>query len=78
MKTLAEIKAEILAENPSNESIINGEVIVLTDSEYDKAITDKAKMVLEQEKQLAELSTAKAVILEKLGITAEEAKLLLA
>ena len=78
MKSLNEIKAEILAENPSRQYEINGEVFEMTDAEFDKAVTDKAQMVFQQNTELAELQAQRQALLDKLGITAEEAKLLLA
>jgi sulfur carrier protein ThiS len=80
MTTKADLIKQIKTENPEMISIINGEEIKLSKAEYEKACEDWATMRLEQLKLQAEelaKATAKAALLEKLGITAEEAALLL-
>jgi len=86
MKTIEQIKNEILASNPSRTYFINGEGFEQTDTEFDEAITNRAKMEYEilifQEEQelLAEkVETAKAAAeakLAALGLTADDLKAL--
>jgi len=84
LKTLEEIKEEILADNPSRQYTINDEVFEQTDEEFDDAVTKKAEMLFAKQNYDAEVAAAKAeadakrrMLLERLGITEEEAKLLL-
>jgi hypothetical protein len=77
MKTLEEIKAEILASNPSRFYILNGEQFEQTEEEFADAINKRAQMIFEQNQNLADSSAAKTALLERLGITEEEARLLL-
>jgi len=68
------------SENPEVVSIINGEKIILSASEYEKTRADWVAMRLEQiklENEIAATQTDKAALLEKLGISEDEAKLLL-
>ena len=79
MKTIEEIKSEILSQNPSRTSTINGETIELTDEDFADAIEKRAAMQFEQiklnaEKQIAEQNaTAKLLAL---GLTTEDLKAL--
>ena len=80
MTTKTELVAQCKAENPTMTATINDEQIQLTQAEYEKAASDWADMrlaqiELEQTKAKAEID--KAALLTKLGITADEAKLLL-
>ena len=80
MKTKQDLIAECKAENPTMISIINNEEIQLTNDEYEQACANWADMRLEQiAKDEAEAKAAadKAALLAKIGITADEAKLLL-
>ena len=84
MKTLEEIKTDILASNPSRIYIVNGEEFEQTDAEFEDAITKRAEyeyscLIAETEKakQEAEAAAKRQALLDKLGITEDEARLLL-
>ena len=80
MTTKAEFIAQCKAENPTMITTINDEQIELTAEEYEKACNDWADMRLVQiadEEAVAKIAADKAALLAKLGITAEEAQLLL-
>jgi sulfur carrier protein ThiS len=80
MTTKAELIAQLKAENPTMTASINDEAILLSDAEYEKACNDWADMrllQLEYEEAQTKAATDKAALLAKLGITADEAKLLL-
>ena len=80
MTTKAELIAQCKAENPTMIATINGEQIELTKEEYEKACNDWADMKLAQiEDGEAQTKAAadKAALLAKMGISADEAKLLL-
>jgi len=77
MKTKEEIKNDILATNPSRKYIINDEEFEMSDDEFNDALDKRVDMEFEQQNRLAEITAAKSAILEKLGITEEEARLLL-
>ena len=80
MITKTELIAQCKAENPTMTATINDEKILLSDAEYEKACNDWADMRLGQiEYEAAEVQAAtdKAALLARLGITADEAKLLL-
>jgi len=80
MKTKQDIVIELKKQNPTIVSNINGEEIKLTGDEYETAIQNAAQMKLEQllkEEEDNAKEIARAALLSKLGITAEEAKLLL-
>ena len=80
MATKEELVAQLKAENPIMVANINGENIELTLEEYEKAANDWADMRLVQiaaEEAAVKAEADKAVLLAKLGITADEAKLLL-
>ena len=78
--TKNEIKAAILATKPSRTYFVNGEEFEMSDAEFDKAINDRVEM--EYAQHLAstandEESIKRQALLDKLGITLDEAKLLL-
>jgi hypothetical protein len=80
MKTESELIAQCKAENPTMVLILNDEEIQLTGADYDKACNDWAEMRLAQiklENADTQAAADKAALLAKLGITADEAKLLL-
>ena len=80
MKTKNELIQECKDANPVIVQTINGVEIELTGAAYDKACADWADMKLAQFKDQAEIETkiaAKSALLEKLGISEDEAKLLL-
>ena len=80
MTTKAELIAQLKAENPTMVANINGKDIELTAEEYEKAASDWADMRLVQiaaEEAAVKAEANKAALLAKLGITADEAKLLL-
>ena len=81
MQTKDELIAECKLQNPTMIQIVNDVKIELTGADYDQACADWAEMRLVQLANDAEQQTqvdAKAALLERLGITAEEAALLLA
>jgi len=80
MKTKEDIAIELKKENPTIVSNINGEEIELIGDEYEEAIQNAAQMKIEQllkEEEDKSKEIARTELLSKLGITAEEAKLLL-
>jgi len=80
MTTKAEMIAQLKAENPKMIATVNDEQIELTTEEYEKACSDWADMRLMQiadEEAIIKAEADKAALLAKLGITADEAKLLL-
>jgi hypothetical protein len=80
MKTKAEFIAQCKAENPTMIQTLNGEKIVVDDAEYNAACDSWADMqIVNQtlEAEISEKAAAKAALLERLGITADEAALLL-
>jgi len=80
MTTKEELIAQLKAENPKMIANINGKDVELTADEYEKAASDWADMRLVQiaaEAIEAQSKADKAALLAKLGITADEAKLLL-
>jgi hypothetical protein len=80
MKTKQEIANELKKENPTIVSNINGEEIELLGDDYEEAIQNAAQMKLEQLVKEAEDNAkqiARNSLLERLGITQEEAQLLL-
>ena len=80
MKTKQDIVIELKKQNPTMVSTINGEEIKLIGDEYEEAIQNAAQMKLEQllkEEEDNAKEIARAALLSKLGITAEEAQLLL-
>ena len=81
MKTKNEVIAELKAEYPTLRTGSDEEGYVdLTSAEYEATIAEWADNLLADEAKAAELAQAeadKAALLAKLGITADEAKLLL-
>ena len=80
MTTKQELIDQLKAENPKMVANINGEDIELTTEEYEKAASDWADMRLVQiaaEEAAVKAEADKAALLAKLGITADEAKMLL-
>jgi len=80
MTTKSELIAQLKAENPKMIATINDEQIELTAEQYEKACNDWADMRLAQiaaEADKAKADADKAALLVKLGISANEAKLLL-
>ena len=80
MTTKQELIAQCKAENPKMVATIFGEEIELSAEEYEKAANDWAEMRLVQiadEEAKTQAETNKTELLAKLGITADEAKLLL-
>lgn len=80
MTTKAELIAQCKAENPTMTATINDETIQLNAADYEKACSDWADMRLGQiadDAAKAQAASDKAVLLEKLGISNDEAKLLL-
>ena len=80
MTTKSELIAQLKAENPTMVQTINGVEIELTAEEYEKACNNWADMRIAQsaaEADKAKAEADKAALLTKLGISADEAKLLL-
>jgi hypothetical protein len=91
MKTLEEIKNDLIASNPSTIYTFNGEEIQMSESEIEKAINDRAQMEYDQQVYREELKNAKlakiaayrklsledAEIASVMGLTQEEAASLL-
>ena len=59
MKTLEEIKNDLIAQNHSTIYTFNDEQIQMTESEIEKAIQDRAEMEYAQQIHLEELKNAK-------------------
>ena len=79
MKTLEEITAELLAEQHTKTFELNGEVVELTDEEFEQSVDDRAKMILDQEIKASEILAAKVIAEEKLaslGLTLGDLKAL--
>jgi hypothetical protein len=80
MKTREQLIAECKSANPVMKQIVNDVEVELTSEEYEKACEGWADMRLEQLEKEAKIDAnlaAKFVLLERLGITEDEAKLLL-
>jgi len=80
MKTLQQIKADILASNPSRKYIINDEEFEQTESEFQEAVENRAKMEYQQALAIEALRQERLVKIgayKKLGLTNEEIKALL-
>jgi hypothetical protein len=78
--TKDELIAQCKLENPKMIANILGEEVELTAQEYEKACEDWANMRLEQialEQAQVEAESKRQSLLDKLGITEDEAKLLL-
>jgi hypothetical protein len=75
MKTLQEIKNEILATNPEQTYSLNDEILPLSDEDFAYSIDERAKMVLDQliyEENEANIKAIKISGYEKLGLTEQE------
>lgn len=91
MKTIEEIKTEILASNPSKIYIFNEEEFEQTNDEFNDAVQKRAEMEYVQQIYLEELKNSKLIkisayrklnledaeIIALMSLTAEEATLLL-
>jgi hypothetical protein len=79
--SLETIKAELIAKNPTLRSGSDEDGYVeITGKDYDAVIENWAKGILEKQTREAAKeadATAKAALLERLGISTDEAKLLL-
>ena len=79
MRTVEEIKNELLAESHSRIAIINDVEIELSEAEFIESINKKAEMVFVQEKEAAEkeaIRLAKISAYQKLGLTEAEIEVL--
>lgn len=77
--TKDEIKARLLATNPSRQYEINGEVFDLTDEEFEKCINDRVEMEFEQIQINEAKEAVKQAALDKLnalGLTEADLKVL--
>jgi len=61
MKTIEQIKADILATNPSHIYEINGEQFEQTDAEFNDAVDKRAEMEYEQLLTIAQIQAAKEI-----------------
>lgn len=81
MKTLDQHISELKTANPKPLfAVVNEIKIELTDYEYDDAIKNRAELLLSQEQAEADRKAkeqARAAVLAKLGLTADEAAALL-
>lgn len=80
MKTLEQIKEELLAENPSRIYVVNDEEFEQTDAEFDEAIENRAKMIFEQQEYLVAIEAEKQLKIaayQKLGLSEAEIEALL-
>ena len=80
MRTIEQIKADILASNPSRKYIINDEEFEQTDAEFNEAVEKRAQMEFEQEQYAEEVRQSKLLKISgyrKLGLTDAEIKALL-
>ena len=80
MKTIEEIKLEILESNPSRKYIINDEEIEQTETEFQEALENRAKMEYEQalaKKAMRQERLLKIGAYKKLGLTNDEITALL-
>ena len=77
--TKDEIKAKILATNPSRQYQINGEVFEMTDAEFDEAVNNRVEMEYAQSQVIQATQDAKAAAeakLAALGLTTDDLKAL--
>lgn len=75
----SDIKAAIMATNPSRFYIINDQEFEMTDAEFEKSINDRVEMEYEQylaKIAIEEKAAQKQALLDRLGINESEAKLL--
>ena len=80
MKTLEQIKADILATNPSRKYIINDQEFEQTEAEFQEAVENRAKMEYEQALAIEALRQERLLKIgayKKLGLTNEEITALL-
>jgi hypothetical protein len=80
MKTIEEIKLEILESNPSRKYIINDEEIEQTETEFQEALENRAKMEYEQalaKEAMRQERLLKIGAYKKLGLTNDEITALL-
>ena len=79
METKEQIKARIVASNPSRMAIINSEEVQLSDVEFNDSLEKRAQMEYEQQLKAKEISDAKAAAetkLAALGLTADDLRAL--
>ena len=80
MKTLEQLKADILATNPSRRYIINDQEFEQTEAEFQEAVENRAKMEYEQALAIEALRQERLLKIgayKKLGLTNEEITALL-
>jgi hypothetical protein len=80
MTTKAQYLTQIKTENPTMTKSVNGENIVLDADEYEATCEAWATMKTEQDAHIkaeADKASARQAVLDRLGITADEAALLL-
>ena len=80
LKTIEQFTQELKAKYPTLSKSIDNETVALSSEEYEITIAEWANNQLADETKSAEIAQAvtdKAALLAKLGITADEAKLLL-
>lgn len=80
MKTKQQILADYKLENPILYKGVDNEVFEMTAEEYESACNEYADIqlqILQKEQESLDKANQKQALLEKLGITEEEAKLLL-
>lgn len=76
--TKAELIAQLKADYPTLSYGVNDEVFVMSKDEYEKTITEWAEARIKKEEEKQEQIAKKNALLTKLGITEDEARLLLA
>jgi hypothetical protein len=79
MKTVEQIKAEILASNPSRKYIINDEEFEQSEPEFQETIQLKAERDFAAQEAIAKIKANKEAAqakLEALGLTADDLKAL--
>jgi len=75
MRTVEQIKSDILATNPSKIFIQNGEEIEMSDAEFAKAVQDRAEMEYAQQVYLEQVKQIKLLKIsgyQKLGLDNSE------
>ena len=77
MTTKAQKIAELKLKHPTISKGVNDEVLLLDANEYKDTIEKWAEVELAQKAEAEAKATAKAALLTQLGITEEQAKLLL-
>ena len=79
MKTLEEITEELALQNHTKKFELNGEVVELSDEEFNQSLNDRAQMIFDQETKEAEILVAKSIAEEKLaalGLTSDDLRAL--